>query len=123
MFSQTTFLAVVAGCLALPILLLLLIVRRLCGTRMMLPRPPKPLPNLKDLLDREWTQRVWTFQEIMLGNELKMMCGHKVLLWEDFIRVLYVVDPAMREYQPQDYRVWHGLTIAWLEFPRTIMIK
>jgi hypothetical protein len=69
--------------------------------------------NFDDLLGREWLQRVWTFQEIILACNPVLVCGSKRLAWDDFLRGLEFLvhideslrDPTLRIY-PRRNSIW-----------------
>lgn len=45
--------------------------------------------DLKQLLDREWTRRVWTYQEILLASRPVLVCGESHLPWFCLERSLF----------------------------------
>jgi hypothetical protein len=42
--------------------------------------------DFNELLDAEWIQRVWTFQEIILAHNPVIIRGSKALPLDDFMR-------------------------------------
>lgn len=40
--------------------------------------------DLKTLLYKEWTRRVWTYQEILLASRPILVCGLSHLAWDEF---------------------------------------
>jgi hypothetical protein len=40
--------------------------------------------DLSQLLDRDWINRVWTYQEILLASNPVVVCGHAHLSWPEF---------------------------------------
>jgi hypothetical protein len=50
--------------------------------------------RLDELFARDWIQRAWTFQELILSPNPVVLCGDKMLAWEDLAD--YVV--AHRDY-------------------------
>ncbi|KAI1212732.1 heterokaryon incompatibility protein-domain-containing protein [Annulohypoxylon truncatum] len=43
------------------------------------------LDDLRDISDREWLRRVWTFQEAILPSKLILICGHNCLDWTQVV--------------------------------------
>ncbi len=41
--------------------------------------------QLDELFAREWIQRAWTFQELVLSSNPVVLCGDKMVEWEDWI--------------------------------------
>ncbi len=39
---------------------------------------------LGSLFDREWFQRLWVFQEVVLARKRQVLCGSKAITWESF---------------------------------------
>jgi Heterokaryon incompatibility protein (HET) len=39
---------------------------------------------LGSLLCRSWFQRLWIFQEVVLARQRQVVCGSKIILWDDF---------------------------------------
>ncbi|KAH7163596.1 heterokaryon incompatibility protein-domain-containing protein [Dactylonectria estremocensis] len=41
-----------------------------------------------DVLCRLWFSRVWVFQEAVVSKEISIQCGHRCILWDDFVRTV-----------------------------------
>lgn len=46
--------------------------------------------GLSDILNREWIERTWNFQELLLANNIMIGCGQKWMAWEHFISGLTI---------------------------------
>ena len=52
--------------------------------RLSLPAPDsQEWAALSQFLDRPWFQRVWVIQEVVLSNNIQVVCGNKTLPWSD----------------------------------------
>ncbi|EAA33485.1 hypothetical protein NCU07840 [Neurospora crassa OR74A] len=57
------------------------------------------------LLDREWLERVWTFQEIVLASNPIIVCGEETIGWAQFQQGLDCLD-RMRPSFPSTGSIW-----------------
>ncbi|KAK4186420.1 heterokaryon incompatibility protein-domain-containing protein [Podospora australis] len=80
---------------------------------------------LDEVLDREWTHRSWTFQELILSRDPVFLCGHATVSWEDLSAVLrhIQVKSSWREdiVLPVSNRVhthWQSMVDLWMGVPR-----
>ncbi|KAI0857761.1 heterokaryon incompatibility protein-domain-containing protein [Xylaria cubensis] len=56
------------------------------------PRKRRWYPEAFDgLLSRPWISRAWTFQELVLAQDITIMCGEQSLSWDHFIRGMWIV--------------------------------
>jgi hypothetical protein len=76
------------------------------------------------LLDREWSHRAWTFQELVLANHPVIICGDKVLSWEDLVSAAYS-GGTTRGFTRKPVRLssdtlsnWRCMIDLWLDLPR-----
>ncbi|KAF2967756.1 hypothetical protein GQX73_g5838 [Xylaria multiplex] len=46
--------------------------------------------SLDSLLSRPWVNRAWTFQELILAQDITLMCGEQLLSWDRFVRGLWI---------------------------------
>lgn len=54
--------------------------------------------DLSDLLDREWIERIWTYQEILLSSNAVLVCGDEHISWERFSQsICFLSYPGMNE--------------------------
>ncbi|KAK3312629.1 heterokaryon incompatibility protein-domain-containing protein [Apodospora peruviana] len=81
--------------------------------------------DLDEILDREWTHRSWTFQELILARNPVIVCGDQTIHWEDFVTAIYrsLTDKAKIETKelPASATVlthWRSIIDIWLGFPR-----
>jgi hypothetical protein len=84
--------------------------------------------GVTDLLQREWSCRIWTLQETVLAPHPWILCGDKILPWRSMIHSLIFLDVAsnltgfrsLDEKVPEDdcYR-WRRIVTLWLaiQFP------
>jgi hypothetical protein len=56
--------------------------------------------NLRDVLDRDYWSRLWIIQEILLSNDITILCGSKCISWDIF-------DTFLRDVQ--DIEAWEPL--------------
>jgi hypothetical protein len=103
-----------------------------------------PLPRCKaadidELLSRNWVHRAWTLQELILSWNPVIVCGTKLLPWQDFLHgMLFIndphndvrINPTWQEKQlyqpfmedacafPNSLRHWGPLVTLWLRCPR-----
>ncbi|KAI1737355.1 heterokaryon incompatibility protein-domain-containing protein [Xylaria scruposa] len=89
--------------------------------------PPTPPQIFDDLLSGPWISRAWTFQELILAQDVTIMCGKHSLDWDHFVR-------GMRMYwdygtQPDEtlnlngpdmvyLRQWYELIALWMSIKR-----
>ena len=46
--------------------------------------------DFPELLDKDWFERAWTFQESVLASNSIILCGSRTLRWKPFLRGLGV---------------------------------
>ncbi|KIN09170.1 hypothetical protein OIDMADRAFT_23873 [Oidiodendron maius Zn] len=80
-------------------------------------------PDLSTLLDCNWVHRGWTFQELILSSQPIILCGDKMLPWEDLVS--FITHYAFEARKSKSFGVcwhlvehWHALVELWLHFPR-----
>lgn len=84
--------------------------------------------DLHEVLGRAWVRRAWTLQEIVLARNPVILCGEKVLPWEDLIHAIYdpsyirkldVPHGATRSNPAGDsIAEWCSVIDIWLNIPR-----
>ncbi|KAH8893993.1 hypothetical protein GQ53DRAFT_858553 [Thozetella sp. PMI_491] len=78
----------------------------------------------KDLLDRDWVHRSWTFQELMLAARPVILCGDKILWWEDLVSAICCKAKGMTKdlYPLPSHSAvlehWRSMIYLWLRLPR-----
>ena len=83
---------------------------------------PKCYPQvqyaLKSIYSREWSNRVWTLQEILLTANPVLCCGTQSLPWSIFVySTLFIEHVSLPSYLPGGLcSNWPGLLRLWLAF-------
>ena len=84
--------------------------------------------HLDEVLGRAWVRRAWTLQEIVLARNPVILCGDKVLRWEDLIHAIY--SPSYVSLGDHSHNPGHGdragsliagwcsIIDIWLNIPR-----
>jgi hypothetical protein len=80
-------------------------------------------PNLQNIWERDWIQRVWTFQEILLAANPVLCCGTRSLSWHAFIYSMTFLEHSRSTYNIRDisstpYFTWAGLLSLWIQTDR-----
>jgi len=91
------------------------------------------LDRTRQLLDKRWIRRAWTFQEIVIASNPVIICGESCLAWEDIVSVIYFpisVNAEGRSEQPalprpwsrnasseRATRSWRSVIDLWVAFP------
>lgn len=85
--------------------------------------------HLNEVLDREWVRRAWTLQEVVLAPNPIILCGDKILHWEDLIHAIYDPDddflrdcsrdPFERARVESLIARWRSIIDIWLNLPRS----
>ncbi|KAK0630506.1 heterokaryon incompatibility protein-domain-containing protein [Bombardia bombarda] len=82
--------------------------------------------DLDEVLDREWTRRSWTFQELILACNPIVLCGDKAISWEDLLSAI-CIDINKSGVKHHDMPLlasapvlahWWSMTDIWLSLPR-----
>ena len=71
---------------------------------------------LNEVLDREWVRRAWTLQEAAMASEPIILCGDKILRWEDLILAIHNPDDENRRFPQQGH-----VQVYLLILPRQLM--
>ena len=77
------------------------------------------IPSIDAVFGRTWISRAWTFQEIILASNPVILCGSRVLTWDEFASIIY--DPDLREQFENPNLVaqhWKSIFQLWLSLPR-----
>lgn len=72
--------------------------------------------RIQNLLQHDWSCRIWTFQEVVLSRNPVLVCGDKALLWEVFINAICVPDQSPTMAAALGH--WRLIVDTWLNFPR-----
>ncbi|KAI0875533.1 hypothetical protein GGS24DRAFT_499752 [Hypoxylon argillaceum] len=72
---------------------------------------------LEDISNRDWFQRSWTFQELMLATDIVLMCGSTSLSWDRFVRGFVVCQERFDVTTPAQ-KFLEDLIRVWLEVER-----
>ncbi|KAK4221942.1 heterokaryon incompatibility protein-domain-containing protein [Podospora fimiseda] len=95
--------------------------------------PPRHLRtdiNLDQVLNREWSHRSWTFQEIILARQAFIICGHKIIDWGDLASVISILSNSRQNHvwkghfrrqvtlSPAVLIHWRSIIELWFAFPR-----
>ncbi|KAF2015118.1 hypothetical protein BU24DRAFT_452001 [Aaosphaeria arxii CBS 175.79] len=68
------------------------------------------LDDLNGLLDRDWANRIWTFQEIILANNPVVVCGNSFIAWE---RLAYaIMFPLDAKKTSTLFQTWGQIVIS-----------
>ncbi|EJT74499.1 hypothetical protein GGTG_08339 [Gaeumannomyces tritici R3-111a-1] len=87
------------------------------------------------LLDTPWINRIWTFQEILLASSPFVLCGDRILGWDEMMNSVHFTQLSGSLYHHHAYRLpaavtryfggcqlwgapWRSLMRLWLAFPR-----
>ncbi|KAI1130974.1 heterokaryon incompatibility protein-domain-containing protein [Nemania abortiva] len=73
--------------------------------------------GLEDISGRDWFQRSWTFQELMLATNIVLMCGPTSLAWDKFVRGFAVCQERFETATPAQ-NFLKDLIEVWLEVER-----
>lgn len=81
---------------------------------------------IEDILRREWIQRAWTFQELILASDPIFLCGDKELHWGSFLGAVEAIRhykkyhfPQHKSYKPpRNIDAWYNLSIVWMNARR-----
>ncbi|KAJ8125161.1 hypothetical protein O1611_g8478 [Lasiodiplodia mahajangana] len=73
--------------------------------------------GLEDISGRDWFQRSWTFQELMLATNIVIMCGSTSLTWDRFVRGFAVCLERFETATPAQ-NFLKDLIEVWLEVER-----
>lgn len=73
-----------------------------------------------DLLGREWLERLWTFQELLLARNPVLVCGEKFLGWDDFLCGLHTLHEMQLADSklPNQFGNWWDVCSTWLHLDR-----
>jgi len=89
--------------------------------------------DLNQFYHREWIQRAWTFQELILASNPVILCSTRSLEWGPFLNALYyrrerfwatrLLRYKSRKVGEESSRIkammyWHLMANLWLQFPR-----
>lgn len=82
--------------------------------------------HFEELLGREWINRVWTYQEIILATNPVIVCGNKSLSWDNFVRgIEFLFNSKMGRKDEEDARqlpkqceAWRTLFRVWMHIDR-----
>jgi hypothetical protein len=79
--------------------------------------------NLNNLLSRPWVHRSWTFQELILANNIEIGCGRSWVRWEEFAAGLAIARFDLTRASDkldsiQNLDTWISLIANWLHLDR-----
>jgi hypothetical protein len=70
--------------------------------------------DFQELLSREWADRIWTFQEIILACNAVFVCGTKAVSWDDLIRAINFTGSV----NPIQHNNWQSIARLWMNLER-----
>lgn len=78
------------------------------------------LDDLKDVLSREWLERMWTYQEILLASNPVIVCGNSHIQWSRLASVLVALhfDDTIESCIPK-FPVWSKLVVGRIRLQQT----
>lgn len=75
--------------------------------------------GLEDIANRDWINRVWTFQECLLSRNGYIVCGNRSIPWIAMVKsVIFYKTLHQRRLAPSPPEAWHSwmdLVEYWLE--------
>jgi hypothetical protein len=75
------------------------------------------LDDIAALLDTDWLERIWTYQEILLASNPIIVCGHAHLNWSAFVASIAFLEYSGYFYR--DGRQGSALVLSWLKLALT----
>ncbi|KAI0545919.1 heterokaryon incompatibility protein-domain-containing protein [Xylaria curta] len=83
---------------------------------------------LDSLLSMSWISRAWTFQELILAQEIIIMCGKQSLTWDLFIRGMWatahladlriLATRLADDHETSHFRDWYAMITLWMNIKR-----
>jgi hypothetical protein len=70
--------------------------------------------NLNEFLNRNWLNRSWTLQEIVLAKDPIIVCGTKTIPWRTFICGIIFLD-GLQVFQPSIMTKWLAIIALWAD--------
>ena len=90
-----------------------------CSRHFLRSRHKRDGQSLCDVLNREWFQRAWTFQEIVLSPEAIMICGTKSFHWETLVCAIVALEGSTNAWwDTMQFGTAHSLVNVWMTIGR-----
>lgn len=75
--------------------------------------------GLDDVLNRDWSNRIWTLQEILLAHNPILCCGTKTLQWDSLVYSILHIQGSGYVHQDNfpaaGCRRWVGIVSLWIK--------